>query len=79
VNGIAEFSRSGTLHVLAGHRSITRTLAGVTATSLVLATLQQDSGSFLVQSAVPAAGSFTINLNANAPTGGLAVAWIVLS
>lgn len=38
------------------------TLAGVTATSMVMATVQQ-TGGFYVKAAVPAAGSFKIYIN----------------
>ena len=78
VNGKAHFSRSGKRTIPAGASSAVVTLAGVTATSMVQATLQKHAAGFTVESAVPAAGSFRIWLNKPAPTGGLPVAWIVL-
>jgi hypothetical protein len=45
---------------------------------MVVATAQQN-GSVFVKAAVPAAGSFTIFLNGNAPAGGFKVAYVVLN
>jgi len=52
-------------------------LAGVAASSTILATLQTDAGAVAVANAVPATGSFTIKLTA-APTKSVKVAWMVL-
>ena len=79
VYGIATFSRSGSLHLAAGAASKSQTLAGVTTSSLVLATLQKDAAGVYIQSAVPHSGRFTINLNQPAPTGGIDVGWLVLN
>jgi hypothetical protein len=78
VNGKAKFSRSGVVTVAAGTASKAVSLAGVTASSMVVATAQQN-GSVFVKAAVPAAGSFTIFLNGNAPGSGLKVAYFVLN
>jgi len=64
--------------VSSGHKSVTVTLAGVTTSSLILATMQQILGSITVLAAVPAAGSFTITLT-GAPTGNVKVAWFVIN
>jgi hypothetical protein len=78
VTGKAVFSRSGVVTVAAGNSSRVVTLAGVTASSMVLATAQQAKAVY-VKAVVPAAGSFKIFLTGNAPTGGLKVAYFVLN
>jgi hypothetical protein len=78
VTGKAKFSRSGIVTIGAGKSSKTVTLAGVTTSSMVLATAQQ-STTRLVQAAVPGTGSFVIKLNGTAPTGGVKVAYFVLN
>jgi hypothetical protein len=78
VLGKAHFSRSGRATVPAGKTSLKVTLAGATATSNVLLTMQKHAAGFTVESAVPASGAFTIWLNKAAPAGGIPVAWIVL-
>jgi hypothetical protein len=78
VNGKAKFSRSGIVTIPAGTASTSVPLAGVTTSSMVIATAQQ-SASAHVKAAVPAAGSFTIYLTGNAPGGGLKVAYFVLN
>jgi len=78
VLGKAKFSRSGIVTVSAGTASKTVTLAGVTTSSMVLATAQQNASAH-VKAAIPGSGSFTIRLTANAPTGGLKVAYFVLN
>jgi hypothetical protein len=77
VNGKAVFSRSGLVSVPSGAKSVQVTMSGVTTTSMILATVQQ-SGAFYVKSAVPASGSFTININ-KAPSSPVAVAYFVLN
>jgi hypothetical protein len=63
VQGRAVFSRSGRTYVSAGHSSRTVTVAGMTASSFVLATLQTRRTGVYVAAAVPAAGKFTLYLN----------------
>ncbi|MDQ3165820.1 MAG: hypothetical protein M3Q17_06650, partial [Actinomycetota bacterium] len=78
--GKLEFqNRSGIVRVASGQKSITVTLAGVTATSMVMATVQQ-TGGFYVKAAVPAAGSFKIFIN-KAPVSPetVKVAYLVLN
>ena len=77
--GRLEFlNRSGIVTVAAGHTSTRVPVHGVTARSMVMATVQQ-TGGFAVQAAVSAAGSFTIYLN-KAPSGSttVKVAYLVL-
>ena len=63
VSGKAKFSRSGKVGITAGHASYTKTLAGVTTSSLIFAVLQTYRSGYYVVAAVPAAGKFTIRLN----------------
>ncbi len=77
VVGKVAFSRSGRSTVAAENTSVVVTLAGVTASSMILATLQSDAGAIAVANAVPGAGSFTINLTA-APSSAVKVAWFVI-
>jgi hypothetical protein len=78
VTGKAKFSRSGVVTIAAGSASAPVTLAGVNSNSMILATAQQAPGP-AVKAAVPGSGSFTIYLTANAPAGGLKVAYFVLN
>jgi hypothetical protein len=80
VNGVAAFSRSGLLTVAAGGSSATVTGVGLTAASLVLATLQQHTAGVYVLGAVPdlSSSSFTIYLS-KAPTASTKVAWFVVN
>jgi hypothetical protein len=54
VTGKVTFSRSGTATVAAGKTSVTVTLAGVTKSSMILATIQQTAGRIAVSSDDPA-------------------------
>ena len=78
VNGKASFSRSGKLTIGAGRSSIGKTLAGVTTSSLVIATLQTYRAGVYVAAATPALGSFRIRLN-KAVTGSTVVVWMILN
>ena len=77
VKGRAKFDRSGVLTVTSGHSSVTKTLAGVTASSLVLAVLGQDRAGVWVRAAIPAAGTFKVILNKTV-TSATKVTWFVL-
>lgn len=77
VAGKLHFDRSGTAIVNAGHTSRKVTVAGVTRSSMVLATIQVDAGPITIANVVPGNGSFTINLT-DTPTGNVRVAWLVL-
>ncbi len=78
VDGKASFSRSGITTIAAGTASMTISLAGVSTSSMVVATAQQN-GDVFVKAAVPAGGSFKLFLSGNAPAGGLKVAYFVLN
>jgi hypothetical protein len=77
VVGRVAFSLSGLATVAANQTSVTVNLTGVTTPSMILATLQTAAGAITVANAVPASGSFTINLTA-APSSSVKVAWFVL-
>jgi len=77
VVGKVAFSRSGLVTVAAKKKSVKVILAGVTTSSMILATLQSLAGSIAVANAIPGSGSFTINLTA-APSNSVKVAWFVI-
>jgi hypothetical protein len=77
VQGPAAFSRSGLATIEAKKTNVTVSFPGVTATSMVLATLQTMAKGIAVAAAVPEADSFTIKLT-NAPKNDVVVAWFVL-
>jgi hypothetical protein len=66
VSGRAKFPTAGTVVIASGKKTVTVTLAGVTTTDFVLATVQ-GSGAFYVKNASAGSGKFTININ-KAPT-----------
>jgi hypothetical protein len=63
VTGKARFSRSGRTSVTSGHYSKKVTMAGVTTSSYIIATLQTRRTGVYVHAVVPAAGYFTIYFN----------------
>jgi hypothetical protein len=77
VQGPATFSRSGLATIEAKKTSVTVSFPGVTATSMVLATLQTMAKGIGVAAAVPDTDSFTIKLT-KAPKIEVVVAWFVL-
>jgi hypothetical protein len=77
VVGKVAFSRSGLVTIAAKKKIVTVTLAGVTTSSMILATLQSNAGSIAVANAVPGSGSFTINLTA-AHSSSVKVTWFVI-
>ncbi len=77
VLGKVLFSLSRRVTIGKGQSKLKVTLAGVTSTSMVLATLQQNRAGVFVQSVVAAGGSFTIYLNKAAPSKTL-VAYFVI-
>jgi hypothetical protein len=77
VIGRAMFSLSGKAAVTAGHSTVTVTLAGVSTSSLIIATPLTNRTGVFVQSVVPAAGKFTVHLNKTV-AGTTYVAYMVL-
>lgn len=78
VAGKLELSRSGLATVTKGGKSVKVTLAGVTSSSMVLATIQGNAGAIAVANAIPGVGSFTINLTGAAPAA-VKIAWFVIN
>jgi hypothetical protein len=78
VDGRSHFKLSGRTSMTAGKRSFTKSLAGVTSSSIVIAVLQTNEAGVSVRAAVPAAGKFTVYLN-KALASGAVVGWIVLN
>jgi hypothetical protein len=78
VSGKAKFSRSGRTLVAAGRAGRKVTMAGVTTSSYIIATLQSKRTGIYVQSVVPAAGYFTIYLN-KAVSSRTAVGFLVIN
>jgi hypothetical protein len=79
VTGRTKFSTSGTAVIASGQKKVIVTLAGVTTSDFVLATVQ-GSGAFYVKNASAGTGQFTININ-KAPTSPatVKVAYFVIS
>jgi hypothetical protein len=77
VQGPATFSRSGLATIEAKKKSVTVSFPGVTATSMVLATMQTNAKGVAVAAAVPDTDSFTLRLT-KAPKIDVVVAWFVM-
>jgi hypothetical protein len=77
VAGRVAFSTSGLATVAARRSSVTVTLADVTTSSMILATLQTAAGAIGVANAVAARGKFVISLT-DAPSHAVKVAYFVL-
>jgi hypothetical protein len=79
VTGRSKFSTAGTAVIASGSKSVTVTLAGVSASDFVLATVQ-GKGAFYVKNASAGSGQFTIYIN-KAPTAPatVTVAYFVIS
>jgi hypothetical protein len=75
--GMTEFSNSGVATVKTNDKSVTVKVAGLTTTSIVLATLQELQDGITVAAAVPIAGSFTITLTGKVPAD-TNVGWFVI-
>jgi hypothetical protein len=79
VTGRTKFSTAGIAVIASGQKKVTVSLAGVTTSDFVLATVQ-GSGAFFVKNASAGTGQFTININ-KAPTSPatVKVAYFVIS
>jgi hypothetical protein len=78
VKGKLELRRSGLATVAAHHRRVKVSLPGVTRASLVIATIQGQSGEVAVASVATQDGSFIIHLTGTPPKK-LKVAWFVMN
>jgi hypothetical protein len=77
VNGITQFSRSGLATIGAGRKQVVVTLANVSPSSIVLATLQNVVPNVLVAGVVVGSGKFTIVLSRATPSPAK-VGWFVI-
>ena len=77
IQGKFKMSLSGVAVVPAGQRTATVNCAGMTASSMVFATIQQAQSGVHIEGAEPGIESFTIRLSQN-PTAAIPVAWFVL-
>lgn len=77
VQGKAKFSNSGVATVAGGNTSVTVNVPGVTASDIVLATIQQPQGTMAVAGAHASAGSLTITLTGSAESS-VRIGWMVL-
>ena len=77
VDGKATFSRSGVVSIAVGKSSISKSVAGLTSSSLVFAVVQTGDGQVWVRKVAPAAGKFTIYLNKTLGTA-TTIAWMAL-
>lgn len=71
-------NRSGRLSVAAGKTSVSKSVAGVTTSSIVIAVLQQAETGTWVRAAVATTGKFTVYFNRALPSSSV-VGWIVLN
>lgn len=78
VQGKTKFSTSGITSVASGQRTATISVAGLTTSDMVLATIQRAESGVFIEAAQPSTGSFTITLS-KVPSAPLPVAWFVLS
>jgi hypothetical protein len=80
--GKLEFlDRSGTATVAIGQTNKVVNIAGVTASSMVLATIQQNKSGYWIRAAVPGSGKITIYLNkaTTDTSGSVKIAYLVMS
>jgi hypothetical protein len=77
VSGKASFSNSGVAHVPGGQKTVKVTVDGMTAASIVLATIQAPQAGVSIEGAQAGAGSFVITLSGKA-SGDLPVGWFVI-
>jgi hypothetical protein len=71
-------NRSGRVKVARGRTRFTKSVAGVTSSSIVIAVLQQAESGTWVRAAVPAAGKFTVYFNRALPSSSV-VGWMILN
>jgi hypothetical protein len=79
VEGVASFTRSGTVTVPAGARTAKVSVSPISSETLVFASSQRRLAGTHIEAAVPDAanGSFTVHLNRRAPQA-MPVAWFLL-
>ena len=77
VQGKAKFDHSGVATVASGHTSVTVSVAGIAASDVVLATIQNPQPGLAVAGAQAGSGSLTITLTGAAESS-VQVGWLVL-
>jgi hypothetical protein len=80
--GRLEFqNRSGTATVAVGQANTVVNIAGVTSSSMVLATIQQNKSGYWIRAAVPGSGKITIHLNkaTTETSGSVKIAYLVMN
>ncbi len=77
VTGKATFSNSGVAQVASGSKTVTVKVAGMTPSSVVLATIQKPQGTVSIAAAEAGNGQFIITLTGKA-TSSLPVGWFVI-
>jgi hypothetical protein len=78
VSGSAEFQSSGVATVKKGDKTVTATAFAVTASNIVLATIQKPQSGVYIEAAEAGTGKVTITLN-KAATADLPVGWFVVN
>lgn len=78
VTGKVHFSHSGAASITQGSKAKTIKVSGMTASSLVLVTLQTTASGIYLAGAVPGSGAFTVRLNKAAPKS-MRFAWFVIN
>jgi len=77
VEGKAKFAHSGVATVPKGHTTAHVSVAGLTPSNIVLATIQNPQSGIFIEGAAAASGSFTITLSGS-PASSVKVGWLVL-
>jgi hypothetical protein len=77
VAGRAKFTQSGVATVPSGHKTAHVAVAGMVASNIVLATIQNPQDGLFLEGAAAGAGGFTISLSASSESS-IKVGWMVL-
>jgi hypothetical protein len=77
VEGKAKFARSGTVSVPSGHKTAHVSVPGMTASNIVLATIQNPQDGIFLEGAAAGSGGFTVTLSGSTESS-VKVGWMVL-
>jgi hypothetical protein len=78
VEGKAKFAHSGTVTVPSGHKTAHVSVPGMTASNIVLATIQNPQDGIFLEGAAAGSGGFTVTLSASTESS-VKVGWMVLN